>query len=523
MEKVQKIGNSAPAKSGYYWTRWLFLRALGLVYLTAFCSLGGQIIGLVGEHGILPAHKFLDLISAHQDALQFGFFPTLFWFNASDAALSSACLVGCLLSILALLGAATGFSLLLCWILFLSLVNIGQDFLSFQWDILLLEAGFLAIFLAPWQWLEPPWKIKFKQFNWTAPKVEPSIIVIWLLRWLLFRLMFESGFVKLASGDPTWRDLTALNYHYLTQPLPTPIAWYVAQLPVWFNKFSVCGVFVIELLVPFLIFAGRRARLMAACILVFFQILIAVTGNYAFFNLLAVALCILLLDDQFIRHCWRRIRAMVVATKQAGLASFAPTGVMAVPRAQKISCIVVAVVIGFLSVGTCLRGIIGLSVPEPVEKLFNSSSSYFLCNNYGLFAVMTTRRLEIQIEGSYDGLFWLEYDFKYKPGDLAKALPVVAPFQPRLDWQMWFAALSDFRNNPWFLNFVFRLLQGEKTVLSQLAHNPFPDGPPKYIRARLYDYQFTNETEHKKDGNWWKRELVGEYLDPVSLDERSKM
>lgn len=551
----------------YYYTRGLFLRALAIVYFFAFASLAMQIIGLVGKQGILPAANFLSRIGEHIQTQAFWTLPTIFWFNSSDFFLSAVCIAGIILSALAFFGVASVFSFAMLWFLYLSLINIGQDFLSFQWDILLLETGFLGIFLAPWQWWEESgWKRAGRRRARPVgadlsrpylplrapPEIQTPLVIIWLLRLLLFRLMFESGFVKLASGDLTWRNLTALNYHYFTQPLPTPVAWYAAQLPGWFNQLSVVMVFAVELLTPFLIFAGRKARFIAAITLVSFQILIAFTGNYAFFNLLTIALCICLLDDQHINSIidWiRKIqlptifgtpeprgrlhrplrfqRSNIGSNEQNAAIQEQPAIVVSnektsaeslpLPKAQQIISILVAILVGVLSIVTTLRGTFGVAVPAFMEELSDISGRYFICNTYGLFAVMTTKRMEIQIEGSNDGIFWDEYEFKYKPGNLDIAPPIVAPQQPRLDWQMWFAALSDFRNNPWFLNLAFRLLQGEPTVLKLLANNPFPKGPPQYIRARLYDYSFTNESERHKSGHWWKRELVGDYLPSISL------
>ncbi len=504
----------------YSLTAWLFLRSLSFTYFFAFLSLSGQIIGLFGKNGILPAAQFLQLVADHFGAARCWLLPTIFWLNASDAVLFVVCLAGILISLLAMFGVCTGLSFICLWFLYLSFSSIGQDFLSFQWDALLLETGFLAIFLGPWQFLEWPWKISFAKFRWAAARIEPSILFIWLIRWLLFRLMFESGLVKLASGDSTWRNLTALDFHYFTQPLPMPMAWFVAQAPHWFNEMSVVVVFIIELAIPFLIFTGRKARIIAALIIAGFQTLIAITGNYAYFNLLTIVLCISLLDDQLIKSLLNKstfVKLRVWTGINERLNNLLPAKDL--NKAQNIVAIIAAIFITFISIGSLQRGLAGLlPLPHFLETLHDLSSSYCISNSYGLFAVMTTKRLEIVVEGSNDGSLWQEYEFKYKPGNLAMALPVVAPLQPRLDWQMWFAALGDARNDQWFINFVIRLLQGQKEVLDLLAKNPFPEGPPKYIRARLYDYQFTNASERANSGNWWKREFVRECIEPIRLD-----
>ncbi|MGH9469702.1 MAG: lipase maturation factor family protein, partial [Terriglobia bacterium] len=271
----------------HFLPRWIFLRLLGIAYLAAFASLWPQIAGLAGVHGILPAQTFLASVAHSMGPERYCLLPTLAWLNASDGFLKFLAEGGAALSIALILGIAPGPVLVALWVFYLSLVTAGQDFMVFQWDILLLEAGFLAIFIAPWSGLAGHWRTP----GFAARP--PSKVIVWLLRWLLFRLMFLSGCVKLLSGDPTWRNLTALEYHYHTQPLPTPLAWYAAQLPAWFQKCSVAGVFVIEIGVPFLIFAPRRIRFIGCAVLAAFQVLIALTGNYAFFNLLAITLCVM--------------------------------------------------------------------------------------------------------------------------------------------------------------------------------------------------------------------------------------
>lgn len=517
-------------------TRWVFLRLLGGIYLLAFWSLSTQIIGLIGSEGIIPANSFLTLLGRHLGAERYWLFPTLAWINASDTSLQLICNSGVILALSVVLGFLTGPALLLLWGLYLSLVIIGQDFLSFQWDILLLETGFLAIFLAPWKLLEYPWRARpilpLRETSQKDPVIDPapdlpadasgetapersidksiddspSPIVIWLFRWLLFRLMLESGIVKLTSGDPTWSSLTALNFHYITQPLPTPIAWYVAQLPEWFQRLSVAGVFVIELVFPFLIFAPRRFRIFSGLAFIAFQLLIILTGNYAFFNLLTITLSIMLFDDALLVRCVPKFLASrLIPEYHLGKKSSAFGRGLA---------IALATFIGILS--AC--SLIGRpNLPAVAQILLEPVEHFYCVNSYGLFAVMTTSRLEIIVEGSDDGKEWRPYQFKYKPGELNVPPRWVAPHQPRLDWQMWFAALSDYRSNVWFVNFMFRLLQGSQSVLSLLAVNPFPNEPPHYVRAELYQYKFTDFASQAKTGNWWQREYVGHYLPPVSF------
>ncbi len=479
----------------FFLSSWLFLKLLGLVYLVAFCSLGSQISGLVGSKGILPASDFLNLLRHHMGPERYHVLPTLCWFNASDGFLQFLCWVGALLSGVLILGFAPAPILFLLWSFYLSLTLIGREFLSFQWDVLLLETGFLAIFLAPLGFL---------------PKIHsstPSRTILWLFRWLLFRLMFSSGVVKLSSGDPTWRTLTALNYHYETQPLPTWLGWYAHQLPHWFQKMSVAGMFAIELACPLLIFAPRRLRFFGAAAILFFQLLIAGTGNYCFFNMLAIFLCLFLFDD----HMWPEKWRQKVLNKST---SHHP----ATMNWSKWITAPLAVMVIFLSIFEMPRTFrTRIDWPKPAVWVYKAFAPFCLVNSYGLFAVMTTSRPEIIVEGSYDRVHWLPYEFKYKPGDLKRKPDFVAPHQPRLDWQMWFAALGDYRENPWFINFCLRLLQGSPSVKSLLAKDPFSKAPPRYIRAVMYDYRFTDFNTRKREGTWWHRQLKGLYCPVLSL------
>jgi predicted DCC family thiol-disulfide oxidoreductase YuxK len=489
-----------PEPSSFYLSRWVFLRLLGLIYVISFLSLRAQILGLLGARGILPASDFLRAVQANFGSAGYRLFPTLAWFGAGDASLKLLCTAGAVSALLVVVGVASGPALVVCWAVYLSIVTVGRDFLSFQWDILLLESGFLAIFFASWRPLESPWG---------AGSLRPPRTVLWLLRWLLFRLMFLSGSVKLLSGDPAWRKLTALEYHYWTQPIPTPVAWYAAQLPDWFQKISVVGVFAVELGIPFLVFAPRRIRGMGALSMIAFQCMIALTGNYAFFNLLAITLCLLLLDDAF----WRRLLPKRL-TERIG-----PSDSPASPRLSgRIVRAALAVIVLVISASEMLNTFNeSTAVPLLAERLVEMQQPFYLANSYGLFAVMTTSRLEIVIEGSNDGETWLPYEFKYKPGALARRPPWVAPYQPRLDWQMWFAALGSYRETRWFVNFLVRLLQGSPEVIGLLAKNPFPAAPPRYIRAEGFEYRFTNFAGRCATGDWWQRETKGEYFPEASL------
>ncbi|NIR48753.1 lipase maturation factor family protein [candidate division KSB1 bacterium] len=498
---LRRYGSAVePKYVSYSLIRWLFLRFLGMIYLIAFLSLWSQVDGLIGSEGILPAQRFLDAVKSQIGLKRYWLVPSLFWFNPSDAFLDVLCGGGVLSSILLIVGFLPRLSLLLLWLLYLSLVVIGQNFLSFQWDVLLLETGFLAIFFAPkglWPRL--------------SNKSQPSVLALWLLRVLLFKLMLQSGLVKLMSGDPTWRNLTALNFHYETQPLPTWIGWYAHQLPEVFGKVSVAIMFVIELVVAFLIFSPRKWRHGSAGILIGFQILIILTGNYCFFNLLTINLSLLLLDDQFFnRHLQQKLRLPGEQKRDIIAKGFVQ------PKRWLVTILAWAL---FFIYGLQIfnTGFFQGNPPQPFNKLLASIRPLRTLNSYGLFAVMTTVRNEIIVEGSNDQETWLPYEFKWKPGDLSRPPLWVAPHQPRLDWQMWFAALRSYNQNAWFVNFLVRILQSSESVLNLLAENPFPDAPPRYIRASFYEYHFTNPEKKAAHHTWWERKFKGLYCPVISI------
>ena len=478
-------------RTTFYLSRWLFLRGLGCIYLIAFLSLWVQIHGLIGSNGILPAEQYLAAVRQQIGTEGYYLLPTLFWLNPSDACLHFLCAGGVVLSLILIAGFLPTATLIGLWMFYLSLVTVGQAFLSFQWDVLLLEAGLLAIFFAP-----------LRIRDAFTHGSETSRAFLWLLRWLLFRLMFASGFVKLAS-DAVWRDLTALNFHYETQPLPTWIGWYVHQLPEWLHKISVIGMFAVELVIPFLIFAPRRLRTIGCIGLIGLQVLILLTGNYCFFNLLTIALCLLLIDDV----TWRGLLSKKFMPNFQSVEG-------SLHRYRRV-CIAAVAMLLFVLSGIRFGGQLFRDVQFPDAAWMRPFRSV---NTYGLFADMTESRPEIIVEGSNDRVTWEAYDFRWKPGELTTAPKWVAPHQPRLDWQMWFAALQgSYRNTPWFPHFIGALLQGKPEVLQLLAENPFPDTPPRYVRATLYDYHFTDIATKRSEGTWWYRERKGLYCPAVSL------
>lgn len=472
-------------KPNYYLVTWLFLRFIGLIYFIAFFSFWHQAVGLIGTNGILPVSNFLRAVEQQIGPQSLFQVPTIFWLNSSDAMIHVVSLSGIIFAIILFIGHPRFLqrtSLILLFIFYLSLTTAGQVFMQFQWDAFLLEIGFLSIFLGS------------------------SPITIFLYRFLLFRFTLLSGIVKLASGDVAWRTLKALNYHFETQPLPHVLSWYAHQMPEMVKQISVGGMFFIELFVPFLIFAPRNLRLFAAFSIVLLEMLILLTGNYNFFNILTISLCLFLLDDRIVdRFFPKQVSAFVLENSPRPPPLFA----------KRVSIILS---IFLMSMGSMyIIAAVTRTVPKPFDYVLYLVAPFRIVNSYGVFAVMTTTRNEIIIEGSNDGEVWLEYEFKYKPGDVARVPTFVQPHQPRLDWQMWFAALSGYQNNPWFVNFVIRLLQGSSDVISLLAKNPFPNAPPRFIRATLYEYHFTNVKEKNHTANWWKREEKALYLPPISL------
>ncbi|HSD59443.1 MAG TPA: lipase maturation factor family protein [Burkholderiales bacterium] len=470
------LWGAEPEPARYDLTAGLFLRLLGLVCLAAFLSLEPQLLGLVGSRGILPATAWFAAQGVDQALLH----PSVFWLYAGDAALRGACWLGAAAALAVMLGRLTGAALLLAWGLYLSLFHAGQLFMNYQWDLLLLEAGFLG-------WL----------------LTSGSRIPLWLLRWLLFRFMFLSGAVKLASGDPAWGSLQALKYHLETQPLPTPLAWHAFQLPEGLLAALAAAHFVIELGLPFLVFLPRRPRLLAAAGFLALQLLILATGNFGFFNLLTLALLVPLLDDAFLRRLLpRRIAAAVVrpgaapgTIRSVALAGFAllSVGVGALQMAQRIAMTP------------------DISAPPVIAPLR-------LVNAYGVFAHMSWDRREVVIEASDDGITWRELVLPWKPGPVDRAPPWAVPHLPRLDWQLWLAALGDVRDNPWIEALASRLLRGSPQVAGLFAPGSAHDVPPRQLRALLYRYRYATPEEHAR-GLWWARQLEGEYLAPVTSED----
>ena len=461
----------------------LFLSGLAWVYLFAFVSLGVQVIGLVGGEGLLPLREHLAAVTRHFGAERYWLFPSLFWLAASDAVLQGACWAGAACAALALLGVRPRACLAAMFLLYLSLFDAGQAFTAFQWDLLLLEAGFLAWALHP----------------------HPRLLV-WVGRWLVFRFMLMSGLVKLL-GDPVWADATALGHHFATQPLPAPPAWPASRLPDALLRAGAIATLAVELAVPFLIALPRRPRFVAAAAFAVFQAVILLTGNYGFFNLLTLVLCVTLLDDA-------ALRAALPAGLLRRLRPRPPAPASTLDRGLAGGYVALSVVLGTLQLVETCRS------PAPGDRyaaLLERASALRLVNRYGPFKSMTQERPEIVIEASDDGQRWRELEFRYKPGDVSRPPDWNVPHQPRLDWQMWFAAPETQREHPWFAALLRGLLRGTPSVTALLDPSSLGPTAPKYVRALLYDYRFADAAE-RLHGRWWTRQPLGLYFPAVRLD-----
>ena len=494
--------------AGYARANQLGLRALGLVYFIAFASFAVQADGLVGAHGILPFADWLGAIRPQVKAAGYHSVPTLLWLWPSDAALHICLWAGMLCAALLMAGFVPLLCAILLWALYLSVSIAGQVFWSFQWDILLLEAGLLAILAAPWR----------LRMRWRQPD-EPPRVAVFLFHLLVFKLIFLSGWVKLASKDPVWANLTALTYHYWTQPLPIWTAWFASKLPVWFQRFCCFVMFGIELALPFAIWLGARLRAGAAVGIVLLMALIAATGNYTYFNLLTAVLCIWLVPDSLWNAGAGFLQRAAPRFVRARLpAPVAPTLRAAAPHARAIVWLPGAMIAMGSVVILCGALRIAVPWPVPVGRFMEAVAPLRSINGYGLFAAMTTSRPELIIEGSWDGERWFEYEFRWKPGDVSARPRLVAPHQPRLDWQMWFAALGGPPGPPWLHRFVYRLLLNEPAVLDLLAFNPFEQKPPRFIRVTRYQYRFASRLEREENSLWWTRTHRDIFLPPTELN-----
>lgn len=499
---LARLHNFKPAPHGVAAT--MFLRLLGVIYLIAFVSLWLQFDGLIGSQGIIPFADLLAFLRKERPDIGFWQLPTLLWLGSSDTAIHLLLGTGTLVACVAIVAPFSAVEWILLWAFYYSLYTAGQDFLGFQWDILLLESGFLAIFLSPLAIL-PVWRKSYS----------PSWIPLLLLWWLLFRLMIASGVVKITWGDASWQlgDLNALTYHYETQCIPTWTAWYMHHLPTWLHKASCGAMYFIEIVAPTFFFLGKRLRRIGCILEVALQLTIIATGNYGFFNYLTLSLCVLLWDDE----CWPAWLRGKPEEAAVRLDWRWPTWIVA-PVGACIFASSLLVFVEGLTPGPLHAPLWLRPTLSTLSGWTSPFQRHHLVNSYGLFRSMTKERPEILIEGSQDGNTWKAYEFKYKPGDLARRPVFVAPYQPRLDWQMWFEALRLRAASPWFIGVLKRILEGSPPVLDLLGKNPFPDKPPRFLRALRHDYHFTTPEERRSSNNWWKRTLKGPYVAPVTLE-----
>jgi hypothetical protein len=528
---IRSLFDSEHGASDRLIPRWLFLRALGLIYFSAFFSLVFQIRGLIGPAGILPTNEYLQAV-AHSFGhfARFWFAPTLLWFSSGSQMLTALCWVGMLASLLLALNVWPRGMLVICFVCFLSFVSAAGDFSGYQSDGMLLEAGFVALFFTP-SGFRPRW----------GGGQPPSHASLFLLQWEWFRIYFESGIAKIASGDPEWRQMTAMDEYYQNGPLPTWIGWYVQHLPHWFHVSATYATLALELGLVWMLFLPRRLRIVCFFIVTLWQLGIILTANYTFLNYLVLALGFLLLDDHAALHFlpwrWRKpfleredgarradagtnasdSNSRDVAT-QSSAASYSGQGGVRNwrdvfrPKVAVLKLFLVSVVLGWIFYATAVQllWMVFPTLPLPTAPVA-ALEPFRIANRYGLFAVMTRGRYEIEFQGSQDGQVWLAYPFRYKPQDTSKPPGIYAPYQPRFDWNLWFASLGSWREYPIVPSTEERLLSNDPDVLALFAGNPFPHEPPRQVRAVLWQYWFTTMADKRAQGLWWRRQPMGLY------------
>jgi hypothetical protein len=501
--------------------RWLFLRALGLIYFSAFFSLIFQIRGLIGPDGILPAAEYLRAVNNSIGFARFWYAPTLLWFSTSNHMLMALCWVGLLASVLLTINLFPRAMLIICFICFLSFVSAASDFSGYQSDGMLLEGGFISLFLAP-----PGFRPGL------APQSPPMRASIFLLLWEWFRIYFESGIAKIASGDPQWRHFTAMDEYYQNGPLPTWIGWYTQHLPHWFHATTAFATLALELGLVWMLFLPRRFRIICFFIVTPWQIGVILTANYTFLNYLVLALGIFLLDDRFLARfvpqSWKAQLTQSTQTVSEAAVSleetYAPSWQQTWARylaSTKLALTALMFAWLFYSSTVLLLWMIWPAAPFP-SKPVSALQPFRIADRYGLFAVMTRGRYEIEFQGSNDGENWTAYSFRYKPQNLNEPPRVYAPYQPRFDWNLWFASLGHWRSNSIVPLTEERLLQGSPDVLALFANNPFPQ-PPRQIRVLLWQYWFTSMQEKREQGLWWRRQLLGNYAPTLGRDASGRI
>jgi hypothetical protein len=507
--------DSEQGSEDHFLARWLFLRALAVIYFSAFFALIFQIKGLIGPKGILPATEYLASARG-LGILRLWYVPSLLWFSSTDKILMALCWAGIIASLLLLINIWPRMTMSICFLCFLSFVSAAQDFSGYQSDGMLLEAGFLSLFLAP-----------SGIFPGLGRKHRPVRAVMFLLLWEWFRIYFESGVVKLESGDPTWRNLTAMYEYYQNGPLPTWIGWYLQHLPYWFHIATAGLTLVMELLIVWIAFLPRPWKIACFFIVTAWQLVVIATANYAFLNYLVLILAVWLLDDDFLRRCvppqcHRFLPPKVL--RESGAKSRTDESEDNIPENEEPQSPPQAN--GFASIRTAYFAIVmtwifyATTVPlismlwrkspfptEPIAVL----EPFRIANQYGLFAVMTPHRYEIEFQGSNDGEHWVAYPFRYKPQDVSERPRIYAPYQPRFDWNLWFASLGSWQQNVMVPRTEELLLEGNPAVLGLFAHNPFTSDPPHLVRAVLWQYWFSTPEEKRQQGVWWRRQYLGTY------------
>ncbi len=516
------LGPEPPDAPGHLWPRWLFLRALGVIYFSVFYSLLFQIQGMVGPEGILPAGRYLQAVAGHFGLERYWFAPTLLWFSSGSAALNLLCWAGLAASVLLIFNFWPRGANVICWVLFLSFIAVAQDFADFQSDGMLLAAGFLCLFFTP-SGVRPG----------LGEKDPPSRANTFLLLWLWFRIYFESGVVKLASHDPEWRHLTAMDQYYQNGPLPTWIGWYAQQLPHQIQAGLTLFTLVAELGLCWMFFMPRRVRTLCFFILTPFQIGIILTANYAFLNYLVLSLGFLLLDDRFLRgvaarikeRCpWmERLRERLAFPGLRRLLPARPAEQRHEPRQSWVRVAVSGFFFAWIFYATAalMLPLFFSTLPVPAGPII-ALNPFRVANQYGLFAVMTRARYEIEFQGTRDGATWKAYPFRYKPQDPRDPPGIYAPYQPRFEWVLWFASLGPWQQFPWLMRTEELLLENDPSVLQLFRSNPFPGKPPRVVRAVLWQYWFTNFKEKRETGKWWRRKRLGLYAPALIREPNGK-
>jgi len=508
-----------PKEGGAGWLlpRWIFLRALGLIYYSAFFSLIFQIRGLIGPHGILPANEYLKALAEQFGRASYWYAPTLLWFSSDAHALTTICWVGMIASLLLVLNLWPRGMLAICFVCFLSFVSAAQDFSGYQSDGMLLEAGFIALFFAP-RGFRPRW----------GEASPPSRASWFLLVWECFRIYFESGVAKIMGGDPQWRNFTALDEYYQNGPLPTWIGWYMEHWPHWFHVGTAFGTLALELALAWMMFLPRRFRMACFFLITPWQVGIILSANYTFLNYLVLVLGFLLLDDSFLlRFLPARWKSQFLQKREPQpAASENPTrdwrhklGI----QWSAFQLAVAAVMLSWIFYAT-LAEMVWMVKPLPFPTTPVAALEPFrIANRYGLFAIMTRGRYELEFQGSEDGENWRIYPFRFKPQDPSKPPGIYAPYQPRFDWNLWFASLSAWRQEPIVIHAEQNLLRGDSDVLLLFAGNPFPQTPPRRVRVVIWQYWFTTPAEKRLSGMWWRRQQLGLYAPTLEREDDGRI